>query len=299
MKNRSFIVLALTAVLFARPAVADWTPGAINPDWPHVIAAEVEGQYKPMLGWKFANDEPGDFSVVPVVPAEDVVLGPTNGPNVTIPAPAESLPISAIPAWQEMFGALDAQNPFAVTPGHWIDVVAADKIVESYIQVPKPYYGRTCSYSDFLALRRELKSESAMAERRPMGEAKRAIKKQYGESGVETPDVTGVKTIKFEELDERSCLWTFLRMQTEKFGDRVVKSITVTTSIGLWANQNQFSLGVSSTATDSENVEVLATEMQRRALGWAEAVYSASGETMRAFARCGAFSMRLSEIHCA
>ena len=271
-------LLLWTGALHGETA-SEWTPGAFNPDWPHVIAAEVEGQYKPMLGWKFANDEPGDFSVVPVVPAEDVVLGPTNGPNVTIPAPAESLPISAIPAWQEMFGALDVNNPIGVVPGHWIDVVESDRIVELYIQVQKAYYGRKCSYSDFRVIRRELERTATSAESSLSKEVKRAIDRQYGDSEIRIPDVTGIKTLEFKALDERSFQWTFMRFQTEKVDDKFVKSITITSSIGMWANQNFFLLGVGTTTINAETVEDMAAEITRRVLLWAEAVYAANGLT--------------------
>ena len=273
--------LAVISVLILPFTLFGWTPGAVNADWPNVVATETEGQYRPMAGWKFANDEPGDFSVVPIVPPEDLIVGQADGHNVRIPAPADSLPISAIPAWQETFGALDAKNPLVVVPGHWIAVVETGRIVETYIQIPKGLVGRECSFSDYLTIRRETKRQSANAQRSFLKEAKDAIEKQYrnADAGYDTPDVTGIKTIEFRELDERSFAWTIARTQLENISDKVVKTITITATIGMWANQNQFSLCVSTTVVDPEKVEEMVAETQRRAHIWMENVYSTNGLT--------------------
>ena len=41
-----------------------WVPGTRNPDWPHIYASEIEKEFCPDDGYRWASEKPNDYSVV-------------------------------------------------------------------------------------------------------------------------------------------------------------------------------------------------------------------------------------------
>ena len=262
-------ILSLFGPVALRGEVAaDWTPGAPNPDWPHVVAAKQEGKWVPRPGWKFANSTSDDLSVVPVVQPMAITIQTDGDENLRIPPPADFLPISTFEQWRKIFGAMDsARSLITDVLGHWIDIDSSGKLVEACLEIPRQY-AKSCSLSSFKDLYRQMERNAESMSKIDTFLIKQVSERAAESSGVGNGiEVDGVRILPIHASDERSFQLSFVRTQLEQLAKdaKPQKTYTVGASATLWMRNRVINMNVMQSVSSQNEVEATISRTRKRA----------------------------------
>ena len=159
---RYVFILGLWAPLVA----LGWTPGEANPDWPHVVAGEEEGQWVPEEGWRFANDEPGDFTVVPMdgevlfsalhsvlfEPAKPLKWWGSGAGMLEIPAPEGFLSVKPGTFLADFYAKIAAADPENTMLAHWVELEGDEVVCDAYVNEMNELRGKRLTSAEFRQL---------------------------------------------------------------------------------------------------------------------------------------------------
>lgn len=264
-------------------AWAEWIPGTFPEEWPHVVRAQEEGNYLPDKGYRFANDEPGDFSVVPAVAPHDIVLEKGPMPPLRVPPPREFLPVAAIPGVVAMYAVMDAANSVNDVPARWVlrSVRESRQFWEAWVSVAKDYSAARCPYPEFAAARDAL-SEGLDEEHldlatRASEKGNRALNdttRQYGSVGVK-----GVQSLPAHRFEERAVQFSTIRTDRIEKDGQPIESYYVSSCALVWVGGRLVNLTVGVPTAEESAIEAILEESRSRLGEWVDAVYEANGVT--------------------
>ncbi len=319
MRTTTRILAAGIAAFASAIAIAeghrDWTPGAANPDWPHVVAGVAPETYEPEAGYKFVNNKQGDFSVVwspgtahptishiragetegrwvplvgwkferdetgknAVVPETqpEEVFAGDTEPPVRIPPPDGFIHISSVPKWNKVFGAMDAADNQTVTYGHWVDVDGQDTFWEALARCPRQF-AESYSLQNFREGKRQMEKDSRLASD-SFAQAK--ANAERGHSAIGKLEISDFETKGIHASDGRSYSFSHIRTQTEHRGTENVRAFTVGTSCSIWVRNKCVILMVLHSTSNPEAVEHTIAVTRKVVRVWKEAFYKANGLT--------------------
>ena len=276
-------LLALWTPLFALA----WTPGTPNPDWPHVVAGQKADTWMPEEGWAFANDEPGDFSVVPAGGAaldEGFFEAPRPctwhgfaGNTFAIPAPDGFLSLKPGTVLSEYYADIAAADPANTLLANWVELEDGEVVCDAYVNELDALHGKRIGLSDFGQLAGML-AKTDLANDRHVSETlertENAASGFFRERGVEAGgfSISGMRQLPPHRNDTGRIAFT-LAMDAG-FGGETVP--TANSCCILWLRGNVLFFYMAQHARSADEMESAIAESRRKLDLWCDAVLAAN-----------------------
>ena len=271
MKTKLSLTLILSFCATLPACAEDWTPGTPSKDWPHVVTGEKPGTYQPEAGWKFATEESGDFSVLPLdavtakIPAipQSIEIHPPEG----FWTPEENSEIAVL------LNAEAEADEWHATIAHWMRV-DNNRFYQAAVKVRKTWLNKRLSLSAFSVACSEIKQACANQEQDSIVKDVAPVFDKLNGSVLsnKTVAVAGCTLFPPHHEDRKSLAWSLVRKDVRDENGNPVIDFCINVCAMVWLRGNVVNLYVGYNVNDENDVDKAVADAKGMMSKWLSSI---------------------------
>lgn len=263
------VMLIMVFATYLQTCAEDWTPGTPSKEWPHVVAGEKSGTYQPEIGWKFATEESGDFSVLPLdavtakIPAipQSIEIHPPEG----FWTPEENSEIAVL------LNAVAEADEWHATIAQWMRV-DNNRFYQAAVKVRKTWLNKRLSLSAFSVACSEIKQACANQDSIVKDVATVFDKLNGSVLSNKTVAVAGCTLFPPHHEDRKSLAWSLVRKDVRDENGNPVIDFCINVCAMVWLRGNVVNLYVGYNVNDENDVDKAVADAKGMMSKWLSAI---------------------------